>query len=306
MRHNPLISSLQLNFSGHETFPLRQLWLGKAFSAVTTRTAALGQNLFNSPQSIIEFGVGKNMVAAIRHWALACDVIQETDSCYSPGLIGQYLFGSAALDPYMENPASSWLIHWLLAGEGRRSTTWYYLFNHIVVGEFDKPTIVAHLKDLLVSIPGARRVSDSTLSRDVDVCLRSYTEKQGKYNPEDICEHVLAPLGLISSTSGRFSFRIGPKPTLPDGVFLYALTSYWLRHCNEANTLSLEKVSQDHGSPGLTFKLDIDSVAERLSNIERLSGGVFTWSDTAGLGQIIRRESVIPEVFLPLAYRDIL
>jgi Protein of unknown function (DUF4007) len=63
------------HFSGHETFPLRQMWLKKvieqAVGNVVPKTAFADEN------AIAEFGVGKNMVASMRHWALACNVMTE-------------------------------------------------------------------------------------------------------------------------------------------------------------------------------------------------------------------------------------
>ena len=56
-------------FSGHETFPLRYGWLKKAFDRVVetenqpgNRAACWGDD------AIARFGVGKNMVASMRHW----------------------------------------------------------------------------------------------------------------------------------------------------------------------------------------------------------------------------------------------
>ena len=63
-------------FSGHETFTLRHLWLRKAFDAVENGAP---RNIFSNPDAIIRFGVGKNMALAIRHWALACGIIEEED-----------------------------------------------------------------------------------------------------------------------------------------------------------------------------------------------------------------------------------
>jgi len=56
----------RISFSGHETFPLRFNWLKKGIDA-----AAEDPEIFNSDRAIAEFGVGKNMVRAIRHWGLA-------------------------------------------------------------------------------------------------------------------------------------------------------------------------------------------------------------------------------------------
>lgn len=290
-------------FAGHETFPLRQLWLRKAYDAVAKYQTAAPRSTFSDPEAIVRFGVGKNMVAAIRHWGLACKVIQEVEGGYICGPIGSALFGTAALDPYLENPASAWLAHWLVAGEGNRATTWHYVFNYIPAQAFEKSYLVNGLREVVNNRQGIR-ATEATLSRDVDVCLRSYIPKDVTSDTaEELAEPVLSQLGLITTTRGSYDFRVGPKPSLPDGIFLYALTSFWQQNADSANTLSFDMIALERGSPGITFKLDVDSVAERLVDIERSSEGIYAWTDTAGMKQVIRKKSVPPEHFLSLAYR---
>ena len=65
-------------FSGHETFPLRQLWLKKAFDAVNESFDRAPKSLFSDEKAVVDFGVGKNMVSAIRFWAVACNILDES------------------------------------------------------------------------------------------------------------------------------------------------------------------------------------------------------------------------------------
>mgnify|MGYP002480382661 CR=1 FL=1 len=52
-------------FSGHESFSCKSLWLKRGYDFL-----AHGCN-FNSPDSVIQLGVGKNMVLSIRYWLRA-------------------------------------------------------------------------------------------------------------------------------------------------------------------------------------------------------------------------------------------
>ena len=55
-------------FTGHETFHLRYGWLKKAYDAVKlSDSGEIAENIFRDKSAISHFGVGKNMVAAIRH-----------------------------------------------------------------------------------------------------------------------------------------------------------------------------------------------------------------------------------------------
>ena len=60
------------SFAGHETFPFRYTWLRKAVAA----TDGDGR-VFRRDDAMVVFGVGKNMVRSIRHWGLACGVLEE-------------------------------------------------------------------------------------------------------------------------------------------------------------------------------------------------------------------------------------
>lgn len=58
-------------FSGHESFPCKALWLKKGYDFVVA-----GKD-FNRHEAVIELGVGKNMVAAIRFWMRAFGIIND-------------------------------------------------------------------------------------------------------------------------------------------------------------------------------------------------------------------------------------
>ena len=58
------------SFSGHQTFPFRYTWLKKGVDAVTEPT------IFSSENASVTLGVGKNMVASIKHWCQASGLIK--------------------------------------------------------------------------------------------------------------------------------------------------------------------------------------------------------------------------------------
>jgi hypothetical protein len=137
------------------------------------------------------------------------------------------------------------------------------------------------------------RIAEKTVTRDVECFIRSYVPRSEKNAGEDALEPVPAELGLIRPVAGRlYEFRRGPKPTLPDGVFAYALNSFWERHAPQAATLSVEAIAYEPGSPGRVFKLDENSVVERLTSIEATTRGRLVWSDTAGVRQVLRIKQI--------------
>jgi hypothetical protein len=289
----PNITVPSLQFSGHETFPLRQLWLKKAYESLRQCGAEAPKSTFSDERAIMRFGVGKNMVTSIKHWALACDFMGETErGNYASTFLAEALLGKEGLDPFIEYPATAWIIHWKLAGVGTKSTTWWWLFNCVMQQTFDKETILKGIADYCRAVN--HKVSASTLRRDVDVCIASYLPRTANSTAEDVAEPVLSELPLLQQHLGSrtlISFLRGPKTSLPDGIFCYALLEFWERREMTA-VLSFEKIAHDYGSPGRVFKLDEYSLGERLVRLENLTKGALRWTDSAGIRQISRGPSV--------------
>ncbi|NQU72332.1 MAG: DUF4007 family protein [Rhodospirillales bacterium] len=279
--------------SGHETFPLRYGWLKKTFDAIeATEEKAENKSVFLGDDSIARFGVGKNMVASMRHWANATDIIAESQGSnlvYTTEL-GRKLFGVDGLDPYMEHPATLWLVHWKLAARPEK-TTWYWAFSHCPVITFEREYLVKAIARLAKD-RGWSRVAATTVKNDVACFVRTYVAQRpsGQAGNDDALESPLTELGLIRAVGKRDGFRFvrGPKSTLDDGVFVYALIDFWSRYSKRAATLSFEAIAHAPGSPGRVFQFDENDVADRLAGLDDVTGGVLRWSETAGLKQVVR------------------
>ncbi len=295
-------------FSGHETFPMRYGWLKKAYDAVA-RAELTGENsnVFQKERAISYFGVGKNMVTAIRHWALQANVIknirEEKRIVTTP--LGQKIFGENGLDPYMEEPATLWLIHWKLAGSPHK-TTWFWVFNHFPNFTFERDQLVNGLVKLATD-RGWSRFTQATIKRDVECFIRTYVAHEVGRNiaHEDTLESPLTELGLIKPIGRKDGFRLvrGAQSSLGDGIFVYALINFWTWF-SSAQTLSFEAIAHHPGSPGQVFQLDEDELANRLSRIEEITEGGLSWSETAGLKQVIRSVELNNELSFSYIYRD--
>lgn len=280
------------HFSGHETFPLRQMWLKKAFEQ-TVDGHRVPKASFADENAIASFGVGKNMVSSIRHWAMACDVLRESrddPQFFEVSPIASEILRDGGLDPYAENPSTAWNAHWWLAGKGNRATTWRWLFNHVTAPTFTRQELEGPLEDFARKLDPKRKLSTSTLSRDLETCLRSYAPRFAGGSPEDFAEPLLGELGLLQEVhKGQYAFRRGPKATLHDGLFAYALLDYWDSSAEGLSSMAFETIAYGEGAPGRVFKLDEDSVAERLLGLRDLTDGFLAWTDTAGLRQVHRQ-----------------
>jgi len=280
-------------FSGHETFPLRYGWLKKTYDRVSEAEHEINNKAICwDDDAIARFGVGKNMVSSMRHWAIVAGIIEEPSGTNTviTTKFGQMLFGDNGFDPYMEHPTTLWLIHWKLATQWQKKTTWYWAFNYYPAITFERDQLVKRL-ERLAKDQEWQRAAHTTLKSDVACFVRTYAAHQssGKAGHDDTLESPLTELGLIKSVSKRDGFRFvrGPKSTLGKGAFVYALIEFWLGF-SSASTLSFEAIAYEPGAPGRVFLLDENDVVDRLYNIDDITGGALRWSETAGLKQVVR------------------
>ena len=286
-------------FSGHETFPLRYGWLKKAFDRVAeTEDQPNNRSACWDDAAIARFGVGKNMVSSMRHWARVARVIEEpSPNCVRTTNLGQLVFGAEGVDPYMEDPASLWLIHWQLAALAHK-TTWFWVFNHYPAITFGRESLIKRLMRLAKERNWSR-VADTTIKNDVACFIRTYVARppSKKSGHDDALESPLTELGLIKPVGRKDGFRFvrGQKSNLGDGVFTYALLDFWSRYSSNSNTLSFEAIAYAPGGPGRVFLFDENDVVDRLSVLDDVTDGALRWSETAGLKQVVRNFRIDPD-----------
>jgi hypothetical protein len=169
------LQGARARFSGHESFPLRFSWLAKG-----VRFCAGSPEGFADPEAMVALGVGKNMVRSIRFWCIESQMVVNAAqgratraTALRPTELGEFLFGVDGVDPYLEDPATLWLVHWGLSARASGPTTWYFLFNELRSSEFNQRTFITELRRY-ESRFSDKSVSDETIARDWDCCIRCY------------------------------------------------------------------------------------------------------------------------------------
>ena len=298
------------SFSGHESFPFRHSWLPRGVSWVKQ------QGDFNEIEKLMAtFGLGKNMVKSLKHWCLATQVVipLEDDTgkqlkSLSPSDVGDYLFigddKEAAWDPYLEDIGSLWLLHWLLATNWEKATTWCYTFSLLNRTEFSKGSLEKDLMEFTKTI-SANRATINTVRRDLDVFLRTYARPR-KVDAKTIEETLSCPLvelELIRALpeKGHFAFNRGPKDSLPDEVFAFAVGEFV--YGRSEKTISFDDLCYGIGSPGKVFKLDEYSLLERLEELSNLTNGAWNFTETAGVKQLMLLKDFTELDFLSCYYQ---
>lgn len=310
MFNSPLLApNYTPQFSGHETFPMRYGWLKKAYDTVAaSQKNGSDHSPFNDVNAIAHFGVGKNMVSAIRHWATQCGMISQGSkgNLSVTTELGDKIFAPNGLDPFMENPSTLWLIHWQLSANPTL-TTWFWVFSHLPTPSFDREHISTALEKVGVQ-RGWTKMAAATIKRDVECFVRTYAAKPKKSNQtlEDTIESPLTELNLIKAIGKKDGFRLvrGAKSSLGDGVFSYAVLKFWESYSKTGTTISFETLAHHPGSPGKVFLLTEDDLADRLTRIEPLTDGAVSWSETAGLKQIVKKTTLNSSQMLSLINKD--
>ncbi len=284
-----------LSFSGHETFPFRYGWLKKGVDA----TSPEGGNprVFNDADSIVTLGVGKNMVRSIRHWGLATGVLEEEPGSRGakvmPSELGSLLFADGGSDQFTEDPNTLWVMHWNLLCNPQRCTTWQLAFSAIPSNEFTRDQLLQVIEMEAKRHQQKSLPSRNSINRDIDVFLRTYIagKQQRGMTVEDSLDCPLVELQLLTEVgnSGVYQIRRGPKNTLADHIFTFALVDFWDRTAPQRETLAFPDIAYGRRSPGIAFKLDENSLVERLERLEDVTSGDLLYTETAGLKQVYRK-----------------
>jgi len=291
-------------FSGHDTFPFRYAWLTKIVHYLERgNVKKIKEFEKNKLSTMVDFGVGLNMVKSIRHWSMMTKVC---DKDFKLTDFGKLIFSSKnSLDPYLEKSETLWLLHWMLASD-QQLTTWFYIFNYHQSITINRE----HLLNDILSVGKFskwRGISPNTIKRDIDCFVRTYTisHRKGEVT-EDSIECPLAELGLINATYAKNEFEIqrGPKSTLSDKIFEFALSDYWSKQKNQIVTF--EKLMYDYGSPGKVFQLDEKSLDFYLEKLEASTQGGFQFNKGAGgLRQITKVKNVSTNQLIKNCYKKV-
>ncbi len=279
------------SFAGHGTFAIRSGWLKKGLDALSADT--LEGSLFNRPDALTTLGVGKNMVGAIRYWLLTTRMAREEGKGRKLVVekLGQYIFADDGWDPFLEDDATMWLLHWQLAGPQTGSFTWAYAFNCFRDWEFTRDQLADAVLGATYSF--AKPPSRETVDRDIGCFLQTYVSAERSGLGEDNLDCPLRSLGLIRSNQrGYFRFMIESKSGLAPDIFFYALVKFWMWKYPDARTLPAWEICHAEGSPGLVFKLDENSVLEYLDKLEEASSGALRFEDTVQTRQVVLRDDV--------------
>ncbi|MDQ2102532.1 DUF4007 family protein [Azospirillum isscasi] len=266
--------AIRPRFSGHETFACRFAWLPKAVRLIARDPLALSDD----ERAILELGLGKNMVRALRFWLEAFDVASARDGSWALLPFGKMVFGENGLDPYIERVETQWLLHWQLSTAVENPLfAWRHILYRRMRTDFTRSELLAEMRD-----EGKRLGydhSDVTLLQHADVFLHSYVGSLSSASPEDALDGPLVDLGLVRRLGRRrggadriepvFALSRIPLADIGSTVVDYAIASFWRARRAGETVITFRDLAYGEGSPGSTLRLEPDDLRDHL---ERSSG----------------------------------
>lgn len=270
----------KLTFSGHESFHCRQLWLKKGFDFVEA-----GKK-FSNESAVIDLGVGKNMVTAIRYWLKAFGLLNDTEK---PSELAKLIFSSKGWDPYLENEGTLWLLHFQLTKAGTAS-----IFN-IIFNELRKTKPEFEEKHFYSIVSNFGKFSEATLSKDYSVFKNTYAvSASSKSEIEDSYSGILTELGLLTSkkTSAKNDALViesKRRPEIPAQIILYAILEN-----QEGDSINFDKLYNERNSVGSVFALNREGLMEKLEELTNLYPKEIVFKNEAGIRELQFKKKLNP------------
>jgi len=295
--------STKVAFGRHETFSLRYSWLTKGFQALQDDPEIFE----NVDRATVALGVGKNMVLSIRYWLRACQMIDVNEP--NATAVGAFILDKdIGRDRYLEDEATVWLIHWLLATNPELATSWYWFFNKFHKPEFTSQELITALSDFIKeSVVEKRRPAMATIKNDAQLLHRMYTQSKGNGRTplEEALDSPLALLHLCTQTAGGRSFQSKPEVRngLPLGVLGFAVAQ--ILEQRNSTAIPIEELMysrDDFPAPGSVFRLTENDLITKLEQLVAYLPNVFEVRETAGIHQLYKVDECDPQEFLRKHY----
>jgi hypothetical protein len=279
-------STSKLTFSGHDTFHCRHLWLKKGYDFIKK-----GKK-FTNEDAVVELGVGKNMVAAINYWMKAFGIIDKDGQLTE---FATYLLDDKnGKDPYIEDEATLWLLHYQLVTQNL-ATTYNLIFNEFRRDsiEFTSDSFSKFVQRKAEEL-ALNNINKNTVATDFEVLTKLYirTDEQSK-DKEDTFSGLLTDLNVIQEekrkvedkTVSFFSIVNDEKSLIPEEVILYGI----LDNEKFENSISLYTIEQEPDSIGSVFAINRTGIVNKVENL--ISKGKFkkigiTFNDQAGVKEL--------------------
>jgi hypothetical protein len=269
-------------FNFHQSFTLNRERLSALLRCVVEDPAASKESVAAA------MGVNPYMVEGFRGWLCKTGLGAYAHKAYAITEFGRLV---ARYDPYMEQPATLWGLHYHLAAsqQDERADVWHQFFNDFASAgkQFADAELLAYMERTLA--PGAS--SRNYIPKDTKELLKCYVR-----------DEALGSLGLLRK-DGKQSYTLAPAGSLPDTpIIAYVLFDSWQRLFPTFDTLRLTQLCEEPEMIGRIFAVGRTQVQQAISMLQ--SRGLLTFADTQH-EPVSRRFHDNPLTFLEHLYQSL-
>lgn len=266
----------KLTFSGHESFHCRNLWLKKGFDFLSS------DKKFSATDAVVDLGVGKNMVSSINYWMKSFGLVKKENRLSD---IANFFFGNKGVDPYLENPATLWLLHYHLVTQNNASI-YSFVFNEFRKKkiEFNKIQLLNFLKAKCEET--STTYAEKTVHRDIIVFLKNYVKPQkANRSLEDFFSGIFIDLNLVEpllkydeKETDWYRIENREREDIPAEILLYCI----LDNQKYGDSITLDELLHDNNSIGNVFALNTKDVLDKIEHLTK-SKYKIRFADDAGI-----------------------
>ena len=277
---------MKLQFSGHESFICKHFWLKKGYEYICHNED------FAKETAVIGLGVGKNMVSSISYWLKSFGLIDSLNN--QPTELADKIFDEKnGYDPYIENLATVWLLHYNLI-KTNKASVYSLFFNEFRKGrtDFTKDQFLNFIRRILED-DKHKGSNDNTITSDISVFIRNYLKpsyKETKIDVEEDFSSLMLDLDIMKSykaenSEGKmvewYQVENGFQEDLPECIVLFAI----LDNENYGNSIPFKELLVGQNSPGNIFVLNEEGLYKKIESIAKNYKGI-TYTETAGIREL--------------------
>lgn len=283
-------------FSGHQTFVLRAHWLKRIYDVLVYNPTALTDD-----DAVVQLGVGKNMVDAMRYWAQMTNMIApHAEGGWHPTPMAHLLLADDGIDPFIVTSWARWWLHWQLIQSP--ALTWSYLFMRMNSGDVDVDQAIRDIQNYVGS-QNLKVPAVDVVRRDIQCIQRCYVGTGGDMNNEESLLCPLTPLGLMQQHDDHARLVSANRDDVPE--FLFVATIADAMQKTARSVMPFDELMWGMHAPGRIFRMNEDALLNRLSRLEFITAGAAQYSDHGGV-RSVQWANVADVSVVDTALRDVM
>ena len=261
-----------MQINKHGSFYIRNGWPTKIIDTVdkqTQSTYIFSPN--NELDAVDQIGVGRVMVKALRYWASALGITNESKTqqgvLHSLSELGALI---AQYDAYCRDIGTLWLLHRNLARNLEEATAWAWAFNIYAAKSFTKDEFVEAFYAYVQTNGG--KYARSAMEKEFD-CFKNTYASDKAFDLDRILDEdtvpFFAPLKLLEySGNGHFEKRRVDPRDIPVKILFYCILKDNEEYLHTNTQINVDTLFEGINQVGKYMNLSYSTLLEMLQQLE--------------------------------------